>query len=136
MNFVLDEGAFAPEYAHSTDAGMDIRSPVDALVPAWGNITIDTRLHIELLHNTVGMLKSKSGLNVKHCILNEGVIDEGFLGSIKVKLYNFSDTDYQVLRGDKISQLIVIPYVHCNLVQVDKLQESERGENGIGSTGR
>lgn len=136
MNIVLDNEAFMPEYAHNTDAGMDICSPVYVTVPAGGNVLIDTGIHVELPHNSVGMLKSKSGLNVKHCILNEGVIDEGFVGSIKVKLYNLSDQDYYVMRGDKISQLVVIPYIHCELKQVEKLEETERGENGIGSTGR
>lgn len=136
MKVQLDDGAFMPEYAYQTDAGMDIRSPVYVTVPARGNVLIDTGIHVELPHNSVGMLKSKSGLNVKHCIINEGVIDEGFVGSIKVKLYNFSDKDYYVMRGDKISQLVVTSYIHCELKQVDKLEETERGENGIGSTGR
>lgn len=136
MKIMLEPYAFMPEYAHDTDAGMDIKSPVDIIVPPHCAVTIDTGVHIELLENTVGMLKSKSGLNVKHSILNEGVIDEGYCGSIKVKLYNFSDMPYHVMRSDKISQLVVMPYIHCELERVSKFKDTERGEMGFGSTGR
>ena len=87
-------------------------------------------------YNTVGMLKSKSGLNVNHCILSEGVIDESYNGSIVVKLYNHSDEDYHVLKGDKITQLVIERYYFPDIEIVDELEETERGSNGFGSTGR
>lgn len=133
----LDEGAFMPERAHSTDAGLDLRSPLDVLIPcSGGSAIIDTGVHIQLPPNTVGMLKSKSGLNVKYGITSEGVIDCGYNGSIAVKLYNHSDTAYQVKRGDKISQLVILPVLYLTPVQVDKIEGGERGDNGFGSTGR
>ena len=82
------------------------------------------------------MLKSKSGLNVKHNLIGEGVIDCGFMGSIRVKLYNLGDTDYQIQRGDKIIQLVIVPCIYCEFTQVDKFAETERGDGGFGSTGR
>ena len=133
----LDEGAYMPERAHEIDAGLDLRSPVDALVPcSGGSVIIDTGVHIQLPPNTVGMLKSKSGLNVKYGITSEGVIDCGYNGSIAVKLYNHSDTAYQVKRGDKISQLVILPVLYLTPAQVDKIEGGERGDNGFGSTGR
>lgn len=133
----LDEGAFMPERAHSTDAGLDLRSPLDVLIPcSGGSAIIDTGVHIQLPPNTVGMLKSKSGLNVKYGITSEGVIDCGYNGSIAVKLYNHSDTAYQVKRGDKISQLVILPVLYLTPAQVDKIEGGERGDNGFGSTGR
>jgi len=89
-----------------------------------------------LPRNTVGMVKSKSGLNVKHGILSEGVIDVGYTGSIRVKLYNHGDKGYQVNKGDKISQLVILPILTPDLELVDELDETERGNNGFGSTGR
>ena len=110
----LDEGAYMPERAHELDAGLDLRSPVDVLVPCSGwSAIIDTGVHVQLPPDSVGMLKSKSGLNVKHGIVSEGVIDCGYDGSITVKLYN-----------------------HPTPVQVDKIEGGERGNNGFGSTGR
>lgn len=133
----LDPGAYMPERAHELDAGLDLRSPVDVLVPcSGGSAIIDTGVHVQLPPNSVGMLKSKSGLNVKHGIVSEGVIDCGYDGSITVKLYNHSDTAYQVKRGDKISQLVILPVLRPTPVQVDKIEGGERGDNGFGSTGR
>jgi dUTP pyrophosphatase len=136
MKIKLDEHAFMPTRAYETDAGLDIRSPIFEIVPAWGSVTIDTGVHIELPKNTAGFLKSKSGLNVKHGITSEGVIDVGYTGSIAVKLYNHTDYDYVVQRGDKISQLVILPILTPQLELVDELESTERGDGGFGSTGR
>ena len=136
MKFTLDSGAFAPTRAHKTDAGLDLRSPICIEVPANGSAVIDTGIHVELPNGTVGFLKSKSGLNVKHDITSEGVIDVGFTGSIKAKLYNHGTKPYQVLRGDKITQLVVFDCRVPDVEIVDELETTERGENGFGSTGR
>lgn len=136
MNIQLDKQALMPVRAHETDAGLDLLSPVETVIPAHGAVTVDTGVHIELPPNTAGFLKSKSGLNVKHGITSEGVIDVGYTGSVAVKLYNHSGMDYTVRRGDKISQLVVVKIDTPDLVLVDKLTETERGEGGFGSTGR
>nr|DAJ52250.1 MAG TPA: dUTPase [Caudoviricetes sp.] len=136
MKIKLDEGAFVPVREHATDAGADLRSPVDALVPARGSRVIDTGVHIQLPHGYVGMLKSKSGLNVKHSITSEGVIDEGYTGSIKAKLYNHSDYPCAFTRGDKITQLVILPCEYVDFDLVDDLEDSERGGDGFGSTGK
>ena len=136
MNIILDNGAFIPEFAHKTDAGADLRSPIDTVVPARGSVVIDTGVHVEIPEGYVGMLKSKSGLNVKHNLIGEGVIDCGFMGSIRVKLYNHGDTDYQILRGDKIIQMVILPCVYCEFTGVEEFADSERGTGGFGSTGR
>lgn len=148
----LDHGAYAPERAHSVDAGLDLRSPKDVYVPkseceidfddlfncgevGIGSATIDTGVHVEIPEGYVGMLKSKSGLNVKHSILSEGVIDCGYTGSIVVKLYNLSDKGYMVHRGDKISQLVILPIITPEIELVENLEDTERGTGGFGSTG-
>ena len=79
MRIVLDDGAYMPVRGHKTDAGLDIKTPKDVTVPAKGSVIVDTGVHIELPPNTVGMLKSKSGLNVKYGITSEGVIDVGYV---------------------------------------------------------
>ena len=136
MNIILDNGAFMPEFAHKTDAGADLRSPVCATVPARGSVVIDTGVHVEIPEGYVGILKSKSGLNVKHDLIGTGTIDSGYSGSIRAKLYNLGDTDYQILRGDKIIQMVILPCAYCEFTQVDKFSETERGDGGFGSTGR
>lgn len=136
MRIKLLDGAFMPVRAHKTDAGLDLMSPYDVYVPAKGSACIDTKVCVELPPYTTGFLKSRSGLNVKHSIQSgEGVIDVGYNGSIRVKLYNHSDTDYFVYKGDKISQLVILPILTPELELVEELEETERGGNGFGSTG-
>lgn len=136
MKIKLDRGAFLPVRAHGTDAGADLRSPIDTVVPARGSRVIDTGVHIQLPHGYVGMLKSKSWLNVRHGITSGGVIDEGYTGPIKVKLYNHGDEPYSIERYDKITQLVIVPCEYVDFDFVDKLDDSERGGDGFGSTGR
>lgn len=136
MKIKLDSGAFVPVRAHDTDAGADLRSPIETVIPARGSRVIDTGVHIQLPHGYVGMLKSKSGLNVKHGITSEGVIDEGYTGPIKVKLYNHCDEPYSIERGDKITQLVIVPCEYVNFELVEGLDDSERGGEGFGSTGK
>lgn len=136
MKVKLEKWAYMPERAHSTDAGADLRTPHDVTVMPNSSVVIDTGVHIELPPNTVGMLKSKSGLNVKHGITSEGVIDVGYTGSIAVKLYNHSDKSCELKAGDKISQLVIMPILTPTFELVDELEQTERGNNGFGSTGR
>ena len=82
------------------------------------------------------MLKSKICLNVKHGLTSEGVIDSGYTGSIVVKLYNHSAKEYLVQKGDKISQLVIMPIFTPQLEIVSRLEETDRGDNGFGSTGK
>lgn len=137
MKVLLDKEAFEPVRAHETDAGIDLKAKHWAYLPAGGSATIETGTHVQLPHGTAGLLVSKSGLNVKHGITSTGLIDEGYTGEIKVKLYNHSNNDYQIEAGDKISQLMVVPVLYEDIEIVDKLEDgSERGNNGFGSSGR
>lgn len=132
----LDEGAFLPERAHDTDAGADIRTPVRFALPAHGGAVVHTGVHIETPAGCAAMLKSKSGLNIRDGILSEGVIDEGFTGEVVVKLYNHSDESYLFERGDKITQVVIVPVLYPTYEQVDEIGGGERGDDGYGSTGR
>lgn len=135
LNVMLDDGAYMPERAHETDAGLDLKSPISFVVPAKGSYTVDTGVHVELPMHTAGFLKSKSGLNVNKNILSEGVVDVGYTGSIRAKLYNHGTEDVVIEKGQKITQLVVVPVVTPPLRLVEKLSESERGTGGFGSTG-
>ena len=136
MKIMLDEGAFMPTRAHEADAGLDLYARDDVVIHPKDSAIFDTGVHIELPPDTVGFLKSKSGLNVMHGLTSEGVIDEGYTGSIVVKLYNNSIWNYRVKRGDKISQFVVLPVIKPTLELVDSLENTERGNNGFGSSGR
>lgn len=136
MRIKLDDGAYMPARAYPLDAGFDLYARETQIVPAKESATFDTGVHIELPQGTVGMIKSKSGLNIKHGLTSEGVIDAGYTGSIHVKLYNHSGYDYTVSKGDRISQLVILPILTPELEEVEELEEKGRGNNGFGSTGK
>lgn len=136
MEIMLDDGAYMPTRGHETDAGLDLRTPKAVTVPAYGSVTVDTGVHVAVPHGCAGLLVSKSGLNVRHDITSTGLIDEGYTGSVVVKLYNHGGEDYGFEAGDKITQLVVIPVVCEPLEQVSAFNETERGNSGFGSTGR
>lgn len=132
----LDPGAYLPDRAHETDGGLDLRTPVDAYVRAGGSTVIDTGVHIQLPPNTAGVLMSKSGLNIKDGIVSDGLIDQGYTGSIKVKLYNNGTEAKSFTRGNKITQLVVFPVLYVKVEQVEEIKGGDRGNGGFGSTGR
>lgn len=137
MKIKLDEGAYCPTREHSTDAGLDLRAMETQIVCAKDSAVFRTGVHITLPRGTAGILISKSGLNVKHDLTSTGLIDEGYTGEIMVKLYNHGGYDYRVEKGDKISQLIVVPVLYESVEIVGELGEvTERGSAGFGSTGR
>lgn len=137
MKIKLDEGAKMPTRAHNSDAGLDLYAKETKLVPARGSTIFDTGVHVEIPRGATGLVLPKSGLNVKNGVVaSVGVIDAGYIGSVVSKLYNHSKVDYTVNEGDKISQLVIVPIFTPVLEIVDELDETERGENGFGSSGR
>lgn len=137
MKVKLDSDAIMPTRAHATDAGLDLYSRENAIIDPGKGVSFDTGVHIDIPHGYYGKIESKSGLNVNHGVVScGGVIDEGYTGSIVVKLYNFGQRMYFVSKGDKIAQLVMMPYIAPELELVGKLDKTERGDNGFGSTGK
>ena len=132
-----DLGAVMPTKAHDTDAGYDLYSPVDVIVLARGTAFIVTGVHMFIKSGKAGLIISKSGLNKNFSITSTGLVDAEYTGSIGVKLYNFSDEEYEVKKGDKISQIVILDINSPNLREVEEFTRSaERGNNGFGSSGR
>lgn len=136
MRVVLDEGAYIPERAHEADAGADLRTPYRVIAYPKSSVTVDTGVHVEIPAGYVGLLKSKSGLNVKCDLTGEGVIDSGYTGSIVCKLYNHGEYMHIFERGDKIIQLVIVQISTPKFEQVESLENTDRGNNGFGSTGK
>lgn len=122
--------------AHKTDAGYDILSEEEILVKAKSRQVISTGLKVSIPKFYAGIIKSRSGLAVKHGIhVGAGIIDCGYTGEIKVLLYNHSDEHYLVKPGDKIAQMLIMPIFVGPVYLVESLEDTERGENGFNSTG-
>lgn len=129
----LEEGAIKPHRAHDTDAGADLFSNEELVIPhgEWRNVK--TGVHIELPHGFFGLIASKSGPNTKNGITCRGIIDEGYSGEIIAPMQNIGP-DYEIKKGQKITQLIVIPCVYADFVE-GEVKSGDRGDKGLGSTG-
>ena len=136
---IVAEDGFEPIYAQPGDAGADLRSRIDVVVPANGRILVPTWVSIALPAGFVGLVHPRSGLAHKHgiTVLNApGTVDSGYRGEISVNLFNTSDVDFEISRGDRIAQLVIQKYEEANFVKVERLPDSERGQAGHGSTGK
>ena len=137
MKINLDEGAYVPVRGYDADAGLDLRTPKRVVIYPNDSVTINTGVHVEIPFGYFGKLESKSGLNVNYGIVSHGgVIDSGYTGPIVVKLYNHGKQKYVFEEGDKIVQFIVQPCLLPMLELVDDLEDTYRGDNGFGSTGK
>lgn len=134
----IDDSAIIPNYAHSTDSGLDIYSIEDKVIKPNETALIKTGLTIELPKNTEAQIRPKSGIALKNSVtvLNTpGTIDEGYTGEIQVILINHGDRIYKVNKGEKIAQMVIIPVIRVEVEQVSELQDTSRSDNGFGSTG-
>ena len=134
----LRPGAALPAYAHESDAGMDLRSADEAIVPAGSRALVRTGLAIVLPPGYEAQVRPRSGLALKRgvTVLNTpGTIDSGYRGEIGVILANFGDEDFRVSPGDKIAQLVVAPVLRIEAVETDDEGVTDRGAAGFGSTG-
>lgn len=126
-------------YANPGDAGIDLRASKPMTIPPEGRALVPCGVKIALPHGTVGMVCPRSGLAAKHgiSIVNApGIIDEGYRGEIMVVLHNTDlNSSFEVERGDRIAQLVVVPYLTCEVTAVDELDDTERGDGMCGSTG-
>jgi dUTP pyrophosphatase len=135
LKVVLDPGAIMPTRAHETDAGLDLYAKNNAVIRpnTWANF--DTGVHVAIPKDFVGLVTSKSGLMTKEGLTSRGTIDSGYTGSIRVALFNHGWKTVVIKKGQKISQLVILPIVTPELEVVDELEETDRGTGGFGSTG-
>ena len=130
--------AVLPAYAHPSDAGMDVRSVSDIVVPRGGRALVPTGLVAIIPPMYEIQVRPRSGLALKHgvTVLNTpGTIDSGYRGEIGVILVNFGDRDFPVAKGDKVAQLVFAPVVQPEVIETDTIDDTDRGAGGFGSTG-
>lgn len=138
MNVRISDGVELPRYAHEGDAGLDLRIKHDVSLEPGQRINVDTGVAVEIPQGCVGLVFPRSGPATKFGITlsnSVGVIDSGYRGEIGASLINTSDETVTLDAGTRVCQLVVMPYVPCDLVPVDELSETERGADGFGSTG-
>jgi len=126
-----------PTRARATDAGIDIYADHDVeLKGAGGLAVIDTGIAWQCPTGWYAQIQDRSSMGGKGITYHGGVIDSSYRGEWKVVLCNHGDAPYRVKRGDKICQAVILPVPPINILEVDRLEDSERGDLGFGSSGR
>jgi len=134
----IHPAAVLPAYAHPSDAGMDVRSVDELVIPAGKRALVHTGLVMLLPPAYEAQVRPRSGLALKHgvTVLNTpGTIDSGYRGEVGVILANFGDEDFPVHVGDKIAQLVIAPVTQPETAEAEVVDETDRGAGGFGSTG-
>ncbi len=137
----IDPDLPAPAYARSGDAGADLVARTGVTLAAnGGRAFVPTGVALAIPPGYAGFVQPRSGLALRHgvtCLNTPGLIDSGYRDELAVLLVNTDpDTPYEVHRGDRIAQLVIQRVERAAFVEVDELDESERGVGGFGSTGR
>ena len=137
----LNKNAAAPTQGSAEAAGFDLYAAIneDLAIPAHSTTKIGTGIAMEIPHGTFGAIFARSGLATKqglrpaNCV---GVIDSDYRGEIIVAVHNDTDLEQTIAAGDRIAQLVVIPFLPIRFIEVEELTDTDRGEGGFGSTGK
>ena len=135
----VDDGGVSPSYAHSGDAGLDLRSTISLRLAPFERATVPCGIRVAIPEGYAGLVIPRSGLAANHgiSIVNApGLIDSGYRGEIKIVLINLDPKNaFEISSGDRIAQLTIVEIPMVNLIQTQSLERSERGEGGFGSSG-
>lgn len=129
-----------PVYATAQSAGMDLRANIDKpiLLKSLDRVLVPTGLHIALPEGYEAQIRPRSGLAIKHgitCLNTPGTIDADYRGDVGVELVNLSHEDFVIQPGERIAQMIINKVEQAELIEVEVLDDTERGEGGFGHTG-
>jgi dUTP pyrophosphatase len=133
----LLERAKLPQKAHAGDLGYDLCAAETMTIFPDETVLISTGIAIQFPEGYGGFIKDRSSVSTKHSVFTvAGVIDNGYIGEIKVAMHNAGDEPWYCAPGNKIAQLVLIPTVNFDVEEVDEvIPQDERGNNGFGSTG-
>ena len=136
---LLDKSLPLPKYAHKDDAGLDLFSAIDCIIEPYERKLVPTAIKVAIPVGYAGFVQPRSGLAIKHGIAlvnSPGLIDSGYRGEICIIMVNLDkDNEFNIRKGDKICQLVIQKVEEAELIEVDDIGESDRGEGGFGSTG-
>ena len=132
----LSENAALPRYAKPGDAGMDFYSNEELTILPNERKLVSTGISMAIPEGYVGLIWDKSGIATKHGIKTmAGVIDSGYRGEVKILVHNLSDQVHKIEKNTKVAQMLIQPIECREVIEVEELDQTERGEEGFGSTG-
>ena len=140
----VGEHGSLPVRQHETDGGADLYAAKfegfgelnKAIIQPFGKLIVDTDVSMEIPKGYIGDIRPRSGLFFKKGIICAGTIDSDYRGNIKVCLRNLTNEPVTILFGERIAQICIVPVELCEFCKVDELSDTNRGNNGFGSTGR
>ena len=137
----LDDRATIPTYATPCSAGADLysMSGEDITIPPHGTVMVHTGLAVEIPEGYCGLIFARSGLASKRGVApanKVGVVDSDYRGEWMVALHNHTDAPVTVEGGERVAQMVIVPYIQADFELADELSDTERGAGGFGSTGK
>jgi dUTP pyrophosphatase len=138
---LVHEDAKVPSYAYPSDSGFDLRSTVEINIPPFGRALIPTGIKLSIPEEYEIQIRPKSGLALNQglTVLNTpGTVDSGYVGEIKVIVFNTNNATVTVSKGMKIAQAVLCPVMcgkYVSIELMDKVSDKDRMDNGFGSTG-
>lgn len=133
----IHEDAIIPEYAHVTDAGADIYAIEDMAVKPHTTVLVKTGLKVAIPTGYEIQIRPRSGMSLKTSMRvanTPGTIDAGYRGEVCVIMENTGNLTYNIAKGDKVAQMVIMPVPMINWIETDELDDTDRGEGGFGST--
>jgi len=132
----IHESAKLPQYSHKGDAGLDLFSSIDCVLEGGAVKPVPTGIQIAIPEGFAGLIWDKSGLSLQGVHRLAGVIDSGYRGEVKVVMVNLAREPFSIKKGMKIAQMLIQPISEVEVQEVKTLKETDRGEDGFGSTGK
>lgn len=147
----ITDNAILPKKKHKNDAGFDIYTSSNLIVPPHRRGKANTGISIQFDRGTCGIIKPRSGISLNSMVFRipgtkltteayisviDGTIDEGYTGEIGIIVHNHSDHCIEIPKHTRLAQLIIIPVVYCDLIESEEpFKDKDRGDKGFGSTG-
>ncbi len=137
----LSDNSVEPTYNYETDSGFDLYSTVEITIPPFGRVLVPTGLSFNIPDGYEIQVRSKSGLAINQglmCLNSPGTVDSGYVGEVKVIIFNTNNDEVVINKGMKVAQAVLCPVVNgkwVDLVKTDKEFSKDRGDKGFGSTG-
>ena len=135
----LEDGAPLPRHAKSGDAGLDLTTRETVTIPPNTTRMVRTGIRAAIPEGYFGLLAPRSSMAAKRNVTlanSPSVIDSGYRGEIMLALHNLDSRHAETVElGERVAQMVVVPFATCECVEVDELSETERGEGGFGSSG-
>lgn len=134
---LLSPFAKTPTRGTPDSAGLDLYAAQDYVIPAHGRMLVSTGVAFAIPKEFYGICTGRSGITIKNGVIGQlGIIDSDYRGAVGIMMFNTTDEEFTIKIGDRVGQMVIMPYLQCVLDYKNTLDDTDRGEGGFGSTGK